>query len=340
MELQKVIKELLTSNNFISLPTFGSFVQHYEPAKLSPDGTSFLPPRQVVTFDLNRNFNDEVLELYVQNKLGASTSEAAEKVKAFVDSVKKSLELGEEVEFESVGFLKKNEIGQIVLIQMDDLERVSSTFGLLEIEAVEKEAVTSQSKPIQKPIAPVVPSKSPKASKVKTSTLVLSLLAALVLLAILVVGATYLMPDFWLWQKADTVAVTETDPACKDELSEDSLFVSDSTSSMSDNTTSENLGVKQTVDVVADKKSALFYQEPIAQERRTYYIIAGSFAKIENAEILAKKLASMGHNPEIVNSDGRFRVAISKFTDRNRALRELERLRREKPNEQVWLLGL
>jgi hypothetical protein len=61
---------------------------------------------------------------------------------------------------------------------------------------------------------------------------------------------------------------------------------------------------------------------------------------MDNAQILYNKLLNAGNKPEILKSDGHIRVAHSKFTDRNRALRELERLRQEKPTESVWLLGL
>jgi len=338
LELKKVIKELLTSHNFISLPGLGSFVQSYEPAKLAADGKSFLPPNQAVTFDLNRTFNDEVLELYIQDRHATTGSEAMEQVKTFVEEVKKSLDSGEEVEFESVGYLKKNEAGQVELIQKDDNERISATFGLKEVKATEKRKPASHAKPKQTSKANVIEPKAKESTKVKKSTIAVASIAAVIILGLIVGGAFFLFPELRFWDKPSTLAVIviEND----NNIASDSIHEVDSTQVFEVNDSLETTGSLDVVILETDKKSALYYEEPVVQEQKTYYIIAGSFAKIENAQVLFTSLEKKGHKPEIVNSDGRFRVAISKFTDRNRALRELERLRREKPNDPVWLLGL
>jgi nucleoid DNA-binding protein len=343
LEIQKVIKELLTSNNFISLPNFGSFVQSYESAKLSPDGNSFLPPRQVLSFDPTRTFNDEVIELYIQDKFDITRDEAVEKVNDFVETVKKSIESGGAFEFESVGSLKRNEVGQVVLLQIDDLKRVSSAFGLQEVEAKEKKKGVSSIKPVIKSTASA---KSPIADNVpkKKSFIVLyASLAAVFIVAILVASLMFFIPEFRFWEDVKTQELTQVNQPVSSDLSDDiysdNLLDSD-TANISNSDVESGTTIKETVAETTDKKKALFYEEPVEQQSKTYYIIAGSFAKIENAEIFSRKLTDMGYNPEVVNSDGRYRVAMSKFTNRNRALRELERLRREKPNEQVWLLGL
>lgn len=342
MELKKVIKELLTSHNFISLPGFGSFVQSFEPAKLAADGKSFLPPKQTVSFDLNRTFNDEVLELYLQDSLGVTRSEAEEQVKSFVDDVQGTIDRGQEVEFDSVGYLKKNEVGQVVLIPKDDFERISATFGLKEVTAAEKIKPTTKAntKPKHTPKPNVAVPKPKQSTKVKRSTIAIATFVAIIFLGILVGGAFYLFPELRFWTKTSTLAVNENSNQTVDDIASNGIQDVDAS------ITSENIDSLKAIEAAdevileTDKKSALYYEEPVVQEQRTYYIIAGSFAKIENAQVLFTSLEQKGHKPEIINSDGRFRVAISKFSDRNRALRELERLRREKPNEQVWLLGL
>ena len=73
-------------------------------------------------------------------------------------------------------------------------------------------------------------------------------------------------------------------------------------------------------------------------DRKAYIDKMAAQLKKWDAEI--EKLEAKGFRPEILKSNGRYRVAMLKYTDRNRALRELDRLRKEKPNESVWLLGL
>jgi nucleoid DNA-binding protein len=343
LELQKVIKELLTSNNFISLPNFGSFVQSYEPAKLSSDGNNFLPPRQVVSFDPTRTFNDEVIEAYIKNKLDVTRDMAIKMVNDFIETIKESIESGGAFEFESVGFLKRNEVGQIVLLQADDLQRVSSTFGLQGVEAKEKKKDVSSIKSAHKSTAEI---KSPIVSPVpkkKSFIVIYASLAAIFVVAILVASLMFFIPEFRFWENEQNQALYQVNEPVSSDLPVDrssDIFLESDTANIIISDVEGGVNIKETVAVTTDKKKALFYEEPIEEQTKTYYIIAGSFARIDNAEIFSKKLASMGYNPEIVQSDDRFRVAMSKFTNRNRALRELERLRREKPTEKVWLLGL
>jgi cell division protein FtsN len=98
--------------------------------------------------------------------------------------------------------------------------------------------------------------------------------------------------------------------------------------------------IVKSVEVKSSKKQALFYQEPKTPDNKTYYIISGSFISEENAQKHYDKLVGMGFKPEIIKGNGNFRVSMVKFNDKNRALNELERIRLQKPNESVWLLGI
>lgn len=337
LELQKVIRELLVSNNFISLPGLGSFVQSYQPAKLSVDGTSFLPPMQVVTFDPTRNFNDEAIENYLIDKYDFTRTNAAEEVKRFVDSVKANIEKGEQVEFDSVGTLKRNQAGQLVLEQADELQRASSTFGLKEVATEERKKPAHQTKATPKPTVVSPPPHKVYSNQDKKSrgALAGAVMGILILLAF--ASLFFFLPQLRFWEELSKpvaeVKKPEFEQTLVDSLETD--YIEDVQSERVSHT-----DIKQAVAVTTDKKKALYYEEPQQQESKTYYIIAGSFEKLENAQVLSHSLSSRGYNPEIIQSDGRFRVAMTKYTDRNRALRELERLRREKPTEQVWLLGL
>lgn len=337
MDINKLIRELLVSNNFVSLPGLGSFVQSYQPAKLSADGSTFLPPMQVVTFDPTRTFNDEALEKILIDKFSLTPSKAAEKVKLFVVSVKDSIEKGEQVEFENVGILKRNEAGQLVLQQVDELHRASATFGLKEVKTEEKKKPVPHTKTTPKAAVMTTLTAKPSVATPKKSrgAIVGAVMGVLVLLAM--TSLLFFVPQLRFWE-GTTKPVAEV----KQPLPEKPVVDSLETDYSKDTTLQETsqVDIKQAVATTTDKKKALYYEEPQQQESKTYYIIAGSFEKLENAQVLSHSLTSRGYNPEIIQSDGRFRVAMTKYTDRNRALRELERLRREKPTEQVWLLGL
>lgn len=338
MELQKIIKELLANNNFISLPTLGSFVQLYEPAKLSEQSNTFLPPRHEITFDPTRNFNDYVVEQYLISNFSLSQIDAENAVKDFVAGVKEAIGSGKGFLFDNIGVLKRNADGQIILELVDDYERIGSTFGLEQVKVEERKKVFTS------PPSKHTPPKSTPTQKVekkKSGKLVFGLITVILFLLIIAAGALYLMPEYRFWEDSSTQTLAQADQPKVEPIAVDSSCVHvDTCAVLSPIDTNAKSDIKETVEVVTNKKKALFYQEATPQDSRTYYIISGSYERIENAQVHVDMLKGKGYNPEIIQSDGRFRVAISKFTDRNRALRELERLRKDKPNESVWLLGL
>jgi nucleoid DNA-binding protein len=342
LELNQVIQQLLNSNDYVSLPTLGSFVQHYEPARLSADGATFLPPRQLVTFDISRTFNDGLLESYLTDSKGITSLEAGQQVANYVDKVKKALNSGALVAFEHVGVLKKDHKGTIAFEPEADAKRVSSTYGL--------EAVKVESKPTT-PITPkpTTPPYQPKATpthSVGSVGLPLILAASAMTILMLISGLMFFIPELRFWHNDTIVVESDSKPDYiidnSTSLSQPSLLPID-TAELEvsvDNIDTEPTPVKEKVAITTDKKRALYYEEPVKPDDKTYYIIAGSFESADNARVLAASLAKSGFTPEILQSDGRYRVALSKFTDRNRALRELARLRGQKATESVWLLGL
>lgn len=336
MTLYSAIQELLARYDFVSIPGIGSFVQKYEPAKLADTGSEFLPPVQTLSFDTARSFNDELLEQYLCDKQTLTTQQAAQQVKVFVDEIKSKLNSKSKVEFPGVGALSKSDKGDIVFEPADELHRASDSFGLKSVEVTKKtETVTKQAAEslVHKPKPQVAKTPSSMASVSLTIMLATAAMAILMLVG----GMMIFIPELRFWGKAEVSdnllpiqKPVETD-------SNDSVAMETPLVVNNDSIDGAPQEVVETVEEITDKKRALFYQEP---DDKTYYLIAGSFAQIENAQVLVNSLVKQGYKPEILQSDGRFRVSISKFSDRNRALRELAKLRQQKQTESVWLLGL
>jgi hypothetical protein len=300
----------------------------------------------VVTFDPTRNFNDEVLEQYVIESLELKRADAEVAVKNFVDRVKSHLEQDKEYVFDNICTLKRNNVGQIVLEPADDAHRAGAAFGLEEVEVKERKAPVKASSTVKHTPPKTVAhtgSVSSKTNRSKSGKLLFRLIATLVVIALVVIAGFYFLPEFRFWEDSTPQAIAAVEkPVVNNNMIEldSAAIANDICEDTLEKATRVDQQIKETVAVVTDKKTALFYQEPKPQDSRTYYIISGSYERIENAQVHVDMLKTKGHNPEIIESDGRFRVAMLKFTDRNRALRELERLRKEKPNESVWLLGL
>jgi len=337
LELQNLIKELLAKYNYISLPGLGSFVQSYHSAKLSPDGNEFLPPQQTIAFDTSRTFNDEVLEKLIMERMQVKQPEAAEKVKEFVEVVKKAISSGEGMFFLNVGTLKKNRRDSIVLIEVEDKNKVSSTFGLnpISVSGKSEEKVS----PIIAPSPSVVKPLPRKPLGRKGKNIAIAALAAVIFVGLFISALYVFVPEFRFWEQ--NIAKTPlTLKQVEPEVFLDDDLIEEEYENTLDNDIATIHDLNKTLDNQVDKRKALFYEEMKDQDTKTYYIISGSYVNLENAQNYYNDLKKKGYNPELLQEDGRYRVALSKFTDRNRALRELERLRREKPTEAVWLLGI
>lgn len=72
-----------------------------------------------------------------------------------------------------------------------------------------------------------------------------------------------------------------------------------------------------------------------------YYLIAGSFKDIKNAEQLSSKLTLEGYKTEILSTpDGWHRVSIMWFSKRDQALKALNEMRSSGKLSSVWLLSI
>ncbi|NVO08390.1 MAG: SPOR domain-containing protein [Bacteroidales bacterium] len=332
MEINIVIRELLAKHNYISLPGLGSFVQNYEPAHPSADGNGFIAPKQSVTFDDSRTFNDEAIENYLCEKMGLSHSNASELLVEHIKRINEDISNGKEFIFESIGILSRNKKGKICFEQAKELNIAISTYGLKDIVVSKtdikvdkpKTKIESQSIPLK---SKVLPHKKSSTSKI--------LIGISIFIAIAVLSSMFiLIPDFRFWKKANETnnSLTSTDTLKKvdNKLAQTSAVKKDSVNSRIDQTITDN-----TV-----KKTALSYTEPKIQENKTFYLIVGSFGKLENAQKLAEKYNRKGFKTEIIQGKAMFRVSVNKFTDKNIALSEFNKFHNNNPDVSAWLLGV
>ena len=337
MKLNRVIQKLLANNNFISLPSIGSFVQTLEPATLSADGATFIQPKQTIFFNTSRTFNDGLLERYLRETEAITASEASIIVKQYINKLNVEIEKGISITFENVGTLQKKDDGLLCFEPFPEAQRASATFGLKSIKLVpNKESYHPTHKQPEAQSAKPKPVTS--ASNFSAVGLPIMLGVAAVVVLMLVGSLLIFVPElrFWSYKSNKTLDIINVQKDSQPSFA-NSLPIDTTEKTQSDTVTNE---LEEKVEIIADKKRALFYEEPTKPDDKTYYIVAGSFEQIENAQQLFNSLAKEGYSPELLKSNDHYRVAISKFSDKNGALRELVRLRSHKATKSVWILGL
>lgn len=83
-------------------------------------------------------------------------------------------------------------------------------------------------------------------------------------------------------------------------------------------------------------------EEPVTSTAYSeYHIIAGSFSLQKNADELQKELSIKGFPSLIINrGDGFYRVSVTSFSDKEKAVVELEKFRKSTQYKSAWVLGL
>lgn len=364
MEINAIVQQILLTNDYASLPGLGSFVRRYDPARVADDGVTLLPPQETVVFDSSRTFNDDAVENYLVEHRGLSKPEAEKELTEFCQSLWLRLERGESVFFHGIGNLLKASDGSFVVESDDKL--ISSTFGLPPIVLERTQSAEATHVKTEAPPQTVLSSAEQKGFNAaqeerpaprKTARNVLVLVVLVILIGL---AAILLLPKFQQSEPdriADSQTTEQVNPADQQITSSENIDIEPTeqkdtvkqspTDFVPEATTTSPKSEKQelskqpdrVVPVPIDKKSALFYQDREVEQDKTYYIVVGSFANRVNAEKLVNELSIKGYKPTIIPGNNIYRVVIFQFTNRERALRELERVRNLRLTDKAWILS-
>ncbi|HUX53868.1 MAG TPA: SPOR domain-containing protein [Williamwhitmania sp.] len=329
--LGELIAELLRRNNRVSLPGLGAFVAKYKPAIIDEATLVITPPTKEISFSKEETWNDKLLENLVAEQEGLTPETAAIAVGELVEQIKETLDNENKYIIEGLGILVKDG-GDFSFKIEEGLNLLPDAYGLesivLQKNSSEKETASEKPKEIS-PKPNLVPPARIVTRKGGSSVI---WVAAISLIAIACM-VLWLFTDIFTPQQVPTSPmVSQAQPAI-DSTAQDSIAAD----------TSEKANVEEVINTQTEKKKALYYEEPksSANAEKVFYIIAGSFTKERNAERLKSSLEKKGFKPEILTVDGPvYRVSMFSFTNRNRALEELARLRDENKQMNIWLLGL
>lgn len=359
LELGKLIADLLREHNRVSLPGIGAFVGNYQPAILKEDTLELAPPYKEVIFSKDETWNDELLEKLVAKVEEVSDDKAKKTVAKEVAKILAELNKNGSFAFPGLGRLVKEtwrvnfemEEGVNLLTDAFGLETISMPIPTIQPEKKKPQIIETpiaapqkQEQPIAAVfVAPPIASVASEPISTKKKRSFTPWIIASIFVGIIAVGA-YLYINDMVGSKAPIAALPTI--ASNDSTLTTTSEPTDTTGNSSDTTgttVSEKKIVAETIDSKTEKRKALYYEEPKNEHvgDKTFYIIAGSFNKMENAEKLKQTLIKEGYKPEVLTDEGPvFRVSMYSFTNKNRALQELSRLRDQNKELNIWLLGL
>lgn len=334
MDLGRLLIDLILLDHEVSVPGLGTFTLTYLPAEVYKFTNRISPPSQKLIFTASKETAGTRFIDFITEKKNSEQIEIAEAIKNWVDLIYATTDKGEKFEITELGLFKKDGDKLIFdpiknnLLFADSFGLESVNIPLFEIEG----PVTSEpTKPVAKPDVKLIvkPINKPKPIKLQHMKKWIIIAGSAVLLIVAIV---------FLYQKGMLQSGFE-------KLS--GLFKSHK-SSLTQMATNDTLNGK--IDANDLKRKALSYEEsqkamkdvesklPDNEKVIKYYIIAGSFKSIANAQKFESKLKNSGYNPVIVEmSDTLYRVALNSFTDRHKAVEEFIMLTNKDTSIKIWL---
>jgi hypothetical protein len=331
LEFGNNIKNLLYLYDCIIIPGLGGFVARYYPARVDGLRRKLKPPCKEFSFDDSLVKGGEVVISFIARVRGIEESEARTIVERFALETRAIVQQGDKAELPGLGWFIKGPKGKIHF-EFDMVNNFHpETAGLPELNLPEFNKS-------DKTVMEVVP--EPLTRKKQPGRI--RHIAWLVPLLLLLAAGIY---GYLNWEKVKKQPVVagllEKLGSGADDYSLQPNIVMGLPDSAS--------AVDNAIDTINSLKNALnpgteepqiLSKDPYANCTR-FYLIAGSFKRMKNAQDLSKKLSSQGFRTEILTStDGMYRVSIKVFTRRTEALEALGKIKAEGKIGQVWLLSI
>jgi nucleoid DNA-binding protein len=347
MDISRVIQDLLVKNGHVSVHGLGSFDLINMPAEMFKYKNEMAPPTVQLLFNENYTITDNSLINTLIAEYDLTFDEVRTKTEEWVKEIKSTLDNGSQYYINEIGTLKKLD-GKITF----DPDKVSPLFAenfglevtslpLIELEGeVVKEETQTIIEPVKEeikqpeaekkeepkqPEKPVIIAPKPIISEpayvppAKKSSKWKKLGWAAAIILVVLIGLYFLVDSGIFVEKKYRLATNDTLAGKIDaeELKRKALEYKES----------QNASEKTKVDTLKSKSLK-------------YYLIAGSFKTMQNAEKYKDELIKKGYTPEILSlDDSIYRVSLASFTDRHKAVEEYITLNAGEYNNKLWLFS-
>lgn len=353
---------LLYDHDCVIIPEFGGFVANLHSAILNSQTHVIDPPGKRIAFNKHLVSNDGLLAHAVAKAEGLSYDDALEAIRKEVLGLKADIESGKRVNFHHLGVLYRNQDGALQFVPSNDRNFLYRSFGLSRVHLVPKTA-PEMPEPIKEleEAVPVVPIVDSEGSESKENTGWRRWAAAAVLIPAVLVGGWLVKDQF---TNGQTLSLGDFNPMRKNvEISagyqprfaeEDIHFDHPEEINILDKVSTEypdmnlfyysfteekftpdgvriDMGLDRTEAVPAPKSEAT------SSSLDLYFIVAGAFQDVNNANGLVEKLQQKGYDATIFAKKGKLHmVSYGSYPNKRTAKKALNRIR-HKENKKAWL---
>ena len=355
IELAQHIEALLLENDCVIVPNFGGFVAHYAPATYVKEENLFLPPTRIIGFNSQLKLNDGVL---VQSYMSAHDTSFADATRMVEKEVNEFVDiLHEEVkaDLQNVGEILYNFYVNYEFTPYDYKITTPSLYGLDSFEMRELSALQRK----ERILVPASLTKEKKTYEISISRTLLRNAAAMIAVIVMFfafstpVENTYveknnyaqLLPAELFEQiEKQSVAVTpvsvETKHNQKNATCQTKKVTADKARTSRPIAVKEVKVAKQETTPAAPTVTAPATPAVQPQANHPFHIIVAGGIGLKDAEAMAEQLKAKGFaEAKALNSDGKVRVSIRSFGNREEATKQLLELRKNETYKNAWLLA-
>ena len=365
IELAQHIETLLLENDCVIVPGFGGFVAHYSPATRVKEENIFLPPTRTIGFNPQLKLNDGVLVQSYMSAYDTSFADASRIVEKEVNEFIGLLHEEGKAHLDNIGEIHYNIYGNYEFAPYDYKITTPSLYGLDSFEMHELSVLQQK----EKVWIPAHPEKEKKTFEISINRAYLRNAAAMIAAIVLFFAFStpventdvqknnyaQLLPSE-LFEQIEKQSVVVTPVYVKSEAMQQAkkLSATASTSSSTKTSSTKKNTADKTSKPIAVREMKVAKQETAATASATtpaavkspesanhpFHIIVAGGISLKDAEAIATQLKSKGFaNAKALNMDGKVRVSISSFDNRNEATKQLLELRKNETYKNAWLLA-
>ena len=356
IELAQHIEVLLLENDCVIVPGFGGFVAHYAPATHVKEENLFLPPTRTIGFNPQLKLNDGVLVQSYMSAYDTSFADANRIVEKEVSEFIGLLHEEGKAHLENIGEIHYNIYGNYEFIPYDYKITTPSLYGLDAFEMHELSTLQQR----EKVLVPANLEKEKKTYEISISRAFLRNAAAMIAAIVLFFAfstpventdvqknnyAQLLPGELFEQIEKQSVAVTpvyvKSDVVQQTKKTSASAKTSSTPKLTADKAqTSRPIAVKEVKVAKQEAAPAPVSAKPQANVNHPYHIIVAGGISLKDAEAMANQLNSKGFaEAKALNTDGKVRVSIRSFENREEATKQLLELRKNETYKNAWLLA-
>ena len=359
IELAQHIETLLLENDCVIVPGFGGFVAHYSPATRVKEENIFLPPTRTIGFNPQLKLNDGVLVQSYMSAYDTSFADASRIVEKEVNEFIGLLHEEGKAHLDNIGEIHYNIYGNYEFVPYDYKITTPSLYGLDSFEIHELSALQQK----EKVLVPTYQEKEKKTFEISINRAYLRNAAAMIAAIVLFFAFStpventdvqknnyaQLLPSE-LFEQIEKQSVAITPVYVKNDAAQQAKKFSASSASTKTSSAKKHTTDKaKTSKPIAVREVKVVKQETAApapavksQEsaNHPFHIIVAGGISLKDAEAIANQLKSKGFaDAKALSTDGKVRVSISSFNNRDEATKQLLELRKNETYKNAWLLA-